>query len=311
MNSILIKRMSLMLAALAVVLALPFQAEAQSLQDRIDAVREKRAAQDAAKHALTAEGAILQKLLYSSLSVDFDAVPVSDVFEYLKTVLDINLVIRSSDDLAGHGIDLKTPITLVVDEAPARAILAAVLEECSQLEPCTWQLRAGALEVGTKERLSIASAQFVRVYPIDDLLYEPAKIQGSPSVGIINPGGGSIPQGSGLGGHVGFGRRGWQGGFYRGAYGSAGTAYGVDAFPQPQRQTARDKEDKAQSIVDLIIDTIEPEAWIDNGGDWASITYRDGSLVVRAPDFIHRQINGYPPVPPPARPRPTSTATGG
>ena len=57
---------------------------------------------------------------------------------------------------------------------------------------------------------------------------------------------------------------------------------------------------RAQEVVELIVGAIEPNAWARNGGDWASIKYHDGALVVRAPDFIHRAINGYPPVPPPA-----------
>ena len=38
---------------------------------------------------------------------------------------------------------------------------------------------------------------------------------------------------------------------------------------------------------------IEPEAWEDNGGHRAVMSYFEGALVVRAPDYIHRQIGGY------------------
>ena len=170
------------------------------------------------------------------------------------------------------------------------------------------------LEVGTKERLSIDSARVPRVYPIDDILYEPAKITGSPSVGIINPG--SLDGYGGYGGYGanGFGGRAWHGGFGRfGGYGSANTTYGGSLAPAPLRQSSQQKTDKAQQIMDLIMDVIEPEAWIENGGEWASIHYQEGALVVTAPDFVHRQINGYPPVPRPtgrAADAPTSHATG-
>jgi hypothetical protein len=40
-----------------------------------------------------------------------------------------------------------------------------------------------------------------------------------------------------------------------------------------------------------------------NGGEWASIRYHQGTLIVRAPDFVHRQIGGYPFA---LRPRPSS-----
>ncbi|MCH8006059.1 MAG: hypothetical protein IH888_07505, partial [Planctomycetes bacterium] len=31
-----------------------------------------------------------------------------------------------------------------------------------------------------------------------------------------------------------------------------------------------------------------------NGGDFATISYYTGTLIVRAPDYIHRQLGGYP-----------------
>jgi len=37
----------------------------------------------------------------------------------------------------------------------------------------------------------------------------------------------------------------------------------------------------------------EPEAWKDAGGDWATMRYYQGVLIIRAPDYIHRQIDGY------------------
>ena len=39
---------------------------------------------------------------------------------------------------------------------------------------------------------------------------------------------------------------------------------------------------------------VEPDAWIDNGGDAASIRFYQGVLIVRAPDYVQRQIGGYP-----------------
>ena len=47
-----------------------------------------------------------------------------------------------------------------------------VLEQCSVIEPCAWQLRRGFLEVGTTSRLSVPAAREIRWYPIDELVYE-------------------------------------------------------------------------------------------------------------------------------------------
>lgn len=43
--------------------------------------------------------------------------------------------------------------------------------------------------------------------------------------------------------------------------------------------------------MDLIKTTVEPEAWLDDSV--ANIRYYEGSLIVRAPDYIQRQIGGY------------------
>ena len=61
------------------------------------------------------------------------------------------------------------------------------------------------------------------------------------------------------------------------------------------------RRQKAEELIDMIIESIEPMAWDQNGGSWATIRYYEGSLIVRAPDYIHRQIGGYPR---PLRPRP-------
>ena len=52
-------------------------------------------------------------------------------------------------------------------------------------------------------------------------------------------------------------------------------------------------EDEAQTIINLIIQFVEPDQWRDNGGDGGSITFYQGALLVRAPDYMHRQLVGY------------------
>ena len=60
-----------------------------------------------------------------------------------------------------------------------------------------------------------------------------------------------------------------------------------------------EKKKRALELIDLITEIVEPDAWTLNGGTWATITYVDGMLVVRAPDFVQREIGGYPRVPRP------------
>ena len=247
------------------------------MTERIAAIKKERAEEQQAAQMtkeLSPKAKLLQALLYDTLSVSFDQTPAREVFDYLGTTLGINLIVRYRDDTIGHGIDPQTPITVSADDMSAIEVLELVLEQCAAVEACTWQLRDSSLEVGTKDRLSLPSAREVRVYPIDELIFEPRRFNDAPRVGInhLYPG--------------------YYGGYPGGYGGSIGPTVATPA-------TDKRKSERAQEIVNLIVDTIEPNAWALNGGEWASIRYRDGALVVNAPDYIHRQINGYPHVPPP------------
>ena len=260
-----------------VVTAITFPAFGQTLTERIGAIKKQRAEEQQAAQMtkeLSPKSKLLQALLYHMLTVSFDQTPAREVFDHLGTTLGINLIAFYSDDTIGHGIDPQTPITLSAENMYAVEVLELVLEQCAAIEACTWQLRNSFLEVGTKDRLSSPSAREVRVYRIDELIFEPRRFTNAPRVGInhLYPG--------------------YGGGYYGGYGGSIGPTV---VTPTNDRR----KSQRAQEIVNLIIDTIEPNAWAQTGGEWASIRYRDGALVVNAPDYIHRQINGYPHVPPP------------
>ncbi len=267
-------------AALALSVALvTAPAAGQSLQQRIAAVREKREKSDDQAHVK-----VLQVMLYRELSVEFDATPARDVFDYLRTALGINLVVRYSDDMTGHGIDADLPITLSARDTPALGILELVLEQCSIVDECTWQLRSGFVEVGTKERLSVPAARQLRWYPVQELLFEAPHFEDAIDLRLDHafPGYGGFIYGN-TGGFFGGGRVGYTAPIRI----TTGTAGGS---AEAQR---------AQSLINLITDLVEPLAWTRNGGDQASIKYHDGVLIVSAPEYIQRQIFGYPKVPPP------------
>ena len=290
------KKLCIATTAVWVIAAMTFPTFGQTLTERIGAVKKQRAVEQQTAQItkeLSPKAKLLQALVYNTLTVNFDQTPAREVFDYFRTSLGINLIARYNDDTIGHGIDPKTPITLFAEDMYAVEVLELVLEQCATVEACTWQLRNSFLEVGTKDRLSSPSARKVRVYRIDELIYQPRRFNNAPPVGInhVYPGysGYARPYVGRFSGAYGGG---YYGG-YRGGYG--GSIGSTVATPT----TGQRKSQRAQEIVNLIIDTIEPNAWAQTGGEWASIRYRDGSLVISAPDFIHRQIDGYPHVPPP------------
>ena len=162
----------------------------QSLSERMNQVMQRRAA---AQSRDTSKAHMLSVLLYTDITVTFQETPAREAFNYLQTVLGVNIIGRFSDDRAGFGIDPDTPITLDVVDKPALTVLELVLDQCQDLDPTTWQLRAGFVEVGTKERLGQAGARVIKYYPIRDLLFEPPYFDNAPKLDLasaLNQGGG-------------------------------------------------------------------------------------------------------------------------
>ncbi len=265
----------------------------QSLSDRIEHVMQKRAQ---AQRRDSSKAHMLSVLLYTDITVQLQETPARDAISYLQTVLGINIIGRYSDDKVGFGIDPETTITLDVVDKPALTVLELMLDQCATFdESCTWQLRRGFVEVGTKERLSAPSAREIRYYPIRDLLFVPPQFNNAPKLDINSAlnqgssGGGGGRGGGGGGGGGGFGGGGGGGG--RGGGGGGGSGIFGDPDDEEDRAT---EEERAQEIVDLIVETVEPDAWDIAGGEYATVRYYQGTLIIRAPDYIHRQIGGYP-----------------
>jgi uncharacterized membrane protein YgcG len=261
---------------LAILLAAPTTgvstSHGQSLSDRIAGVAAQRQQSRAAGQAR-----LLGALVQGRVTADFNQTPARDAFEYLQASLGVPLVVRyDTDRNATGGIDPDAPITLEADRVLALDLLKLMLAQCEDFEPCTWQLRDGYIEIGTKERLSVPAARELRMYPVRDLLFDPPMFDNAPDFNLSD----SIQQGGG--------------GFGGGGGGSGGGGGGAPFGEAGEAPERRSEEEKVQDLVDLIIDTVEPESWVDNGGDAATIRYYQGVLIVRAPDFIQRRIGGYP-----------------
>ncbi len=77
------------------------------------------------------------------------------------------------------------------------------------------------------------------------------------------------------------------------AVAAAAVAAATSSVTKGEDPERRPESEKAQELIDIITETVEPEAWLSADGG-ASIRYYQGVLVVRAPDWIHRQLGGYP-----------------
>ncbi len=114
---------------------------------------------------------LAEVLTATKVTVEFDATPAREAFGVLGKHMGIPLVGRYLDDPTGHGIDPERPITLRAADRPALSVLEDMLAACNEPgSSCTWQIRKGFVEFGTKERLSVPAARETRTYYIADLI---------------------------------------------------------------------------------------------------------------------------------------------
>ncbi len=51
-------------------------------------------------------------------------------------------------------------------------------------------------------------------------------------------------------------------------------------------------QERGEALAETIRQTVEPTLWRENGGDVATVRFRSGRLIVRAPGYVHAQIAG-------------------
>ena len=124
---------------------------------------------------LPARDVLADRLADTTISVNYREMPTRQVFEDFAARTGLPVVGRYLDDRVGYGIDPELPITLEVEDKPARDVLEILLSVCeADGEPCTWQIRLGYIEVGTKARLSVPAAFELRRYDITEQMFEVA-----------------------------------------------------------------------------------------------------------------------------------------
>lgn len=212
------------------------------------------------------------------VSIDLKESRLQDVLTFIEQVGDVTLEPMWIDDSgANAGLEKDKAITLSIKEMPLLTLLERVLEKSQgTYGENTWQLTpSGMIEIGPKERLNGRAT--VKIYDIHDLTFVMPDFPDVPELDLDTVLQQTSQRGGGGGG----------GGIFN--------SNDSQAFES-------DEDQRAQDIIDILVTTVEPDQWQQNGGDGASVRLFHGNLLVRAPDYIHRQIGGYPFAPSGARP---------
>lgn len=161
-------------------------------------------------------------------------------------------------------ITRETSVDLRLQSMPLRKLLKYVLMEADGQGLSTFYAEDGVIEITTRD---MADQRLItKVYPVEDLLLTIPDFTDAPNFSLQSP------QVSGGGG----------GGAGQSLLGNAGAG-------QENNQIA--KSQRGQELVGLVMDTVQPEAWRENGGT-GSIRFFRGRLIVTAPRSVHEQIGG-------------------
>lgn len=208
------------------------------------------------------------------LTVEFKESRLEDVIKFMTEVTGADIEPMWVDDRNSTGLNKELLITFNAKGLNALKVMEKILQKASEkgdFNENTWQMsESGAMQIGPKERLNVYKR--LEIYDINDLLVELPRYDQAPEFDLQ-----SVLQSSGSGG----GGGGSQSPFR-------------DTQQNRNNQDTRSREERATGVVEIITSLIETEQWTDNGGTGGTIRYYQGSLMVNAPDYMHRQINGYP-----------------
>lgn len=196
------------------------------------------------------------------LDVEIDGNRLEDVIQFVEELTGVTIEAMWANDRFVEGLDPDRSVAVRIRKGTALAFLDGVLRTLDdEFSEHTWQVsNEGTIQIGTKESLNRFAT--LRMYDVRDLLYTVPSFREVPTLNL-----GAIQQGGGGGG--------------------SRTQFTVD------ESNNLSDEDMAEQLQDIIVTSIEPDQWDVNGGSGASVRFHSGMLLVRAPDYIHRQLGGY------------------
>lgn len=208
--------------------------------------------------------------------VKLEGIALVDCIDFLRDVSSANLHVNwRALELIGIGKDVA--ISLDLRDVSLRTALRLMLAQADPAGMVTFYLDDGVIEITTRD---LADSRLItKVYFVDDLLMVIPNFRG-PDLNLESThASGGRSSGSGGGG----------GGGSRSGQSLFDDQQGADGEDEVEQPTT--KAERADQLIRLIQDIVQPDIWRDNGGV-ASIRYFNGHLVVTAPRSVHEAIGG-------------------
>ncbi len=259
------RSMMLRVSGMAVVLgAVASSGLAQTLQQRIDNLRHSRAQQ-------SVESRMERLNIQARLRDLVDPVDIADA--RLKTALQwysattgIPVVIDWRA-MELEGVDPEQPITIQMRHVPAGQLLSLMMRMAAP-EGVTLMYETSPWYVQIMTKRQADKDLIVRVYEVGDLLMDIPNFTNAPQFDLNEALSNTNSGGSNQGGS------------------SNAGLFGDNEQPSEMGIT---REERGAELAQLIRDTVEPDVWMEHGGN-ATIRYHGNRLVVSAPRYVHAKI---------------------
>jgi hypothetical protein len=260
-------------AAIALMLAPAGPVLGQSLQDRIDHLRHQRLAEqnDRARQndrtAQTTQRRLTtrQRMRQIIRRVELDQVPARNALQWWSEQTGLALVVNWPA-LQDAGLSADTPIQLRLRFAPARDALRLILKQLARGQAQLIQnVTPWYVEIITRRQANRRPQ--LHLYDVRDLLMQIPNFNNAPQFDLRNALEGRSRDDRGQ---------------------SDDGLFGDDE--NDDQRVGKSKAQRAEELVTLITETVEPDLWKRNGGRHASIRYFRGMLIVNAPHYVHKQI---------------------
>ena len=207
----------------------------------------------------------LQKWLDQNIeSVSFDETLFEDVIRWLRELPgEMNIVIEWIV-MEGEGVDREAPISLELKNVPLYKVLDLVLKQAGSDVPLGYQGTDNILTISLEEVLNEPKNFVIRTYHVADLIRLYISFDEAPSIRLSN-----LQQQT-----------------------SGGGAAGSNLFSDDDDdEEAGDLDERVQKVIDMIVETVEPQSWTQNGGQGIATSLND-VIIVNNSISVHEKLGG-------------------
>ena len=207
--------------------------------------------------------------------VTFEDIPLEQVMEWMEEITATNIMVRWQT-LEDNGVERDKPISLKARNLKLSQVLWMIMNEAGGTDiKLAYRATSELIVLSLDEDLG--KDMLVKVYDVSDML---VRVPRFTNAAKLNPSEALNQVGQGAGG------RGGGGGGGRG-----GSQLFEDDEDEQDDDEASGEADMAR-LIQVIVDTVEPDSWNVNGGT-GSITPLRGQIIVRNSILVHQLLGGY------------------